>query len=215
MSYNECIRALKKGEKVLIFDSGDREGETDIVQPAKEIDYEDISFMRNNGGGLICVTFPHNVAEELGLPFMSELMKKIGLGESDIPYGAKSSFSIWVNHKETFTGINDKDRAKTARELAKTQKKIKNNEKTEFNKQFRSPGHVPILRGSKGLLKNRKGHTELSMALAKKSGVLETMVICEMLSDKNGKSLSINEAKKFANKRNIPFVEGKEIIKRY
>ena len=30
----------------------------------------------------------------------------------------------------------------------------------DFGKTFRSPGHVCLLRGADGLVKNRRGHTE-------------------------------------------------------
>lgn len=212
MSFKECIEAIKNHEKVMIYDSDDREGEIDIVQPAKHIDYEDIAFMRNYGGGLICVTLPHETTKELGLPLVSELLEKHGFSESKIPYGEKSSFSLWVNHKETFTGITDKDRAKTARELQKNHKKVKEGSKTDFKNQFRFPGHVPILKGAEGLLKNRKGHTELSMALAEKADIDKTMVVCEMLDDETGRALSLADAQELGDEREIPLVRGQKII---
>ncbi len=68
MSLEEAKISLRNGEKILIFDSNEREGETDIVLPARDIDYEDIAFLRKNGGGLICVTMPYEVSEKLSLP---------------------------------------------------------------------------------------------------------------------------------------------------
>ena len=35
-----------------------------------------------------------------------------------IPYDKKSSFSIFINHKDTFTGISDYDRALTSKSFA-------------------------------------------------------------------------------------------------
>ena len=52
-------------------------------------------------------------AHKLGLPFASDVFAATCLGEEigDIPYDRKnhSSFSLWVNHKNTFTGITDRD----------------------------------------------------------------------------------------------------------
>lgn len=213
--FDRAIESLRDGEIVLIFDSKNREGEIDLVVPAQDIGFEDIAFLRKHGGGLICVTVPHYVAKELGLPFMSDVLEKAGFGESKIPYGEKSSFSLWVNHKKTFTGITDKDRALTARKLARTHQKVINGEEIEFNEEFRLPGHVPILRGVEGLLKNRRGHTELSMAMAEMSDTLPCMVICEMLNGKTGDSLSLKKAKAFAERKDLPLVLGEEIIERF
>ncbi|PTD94412.1 3,4-dihydroxy-2-butanone-4-phosphate synthase [archaeon SCG-AAA382B04] len=211
----KAIENLKKGKKVLIFDSGEREGETDIVIPVTNVGFEDIVFMRKSGGGLICVTLPYEVAEKLDLPFMADVLQETGFNESEIPYGADSSFSLWVNHKETFTGITDKDRALTARKLGGIHRKVVRGKEIEFDNYFRIPGHVPILKGAEGLLNNRKGHTELSMALAEMAGILPTMVVCEMLDDETGESLSQDKAKVFSKEKDIPFIEGKKIIKKY
>lgn len=211
----EAIDSFKAGDKVLIFDSSEREGETDIVAPANDVDYEDIVFLREKGGGLVCVTIPYAVCESLGLPYLSEVLGEAGFGESDIPYGEKSSFSVLVNHKDTFTGITDRDRALTARKLSETYLDVVNGNEVVFENRFRVPGHVPILKGSRGLLENREGHTELSMALAEMANVIPVLVVCEILDSETGDSLSFDEAKRFANNKQIPIVKGEKIIENY
>ena len=75
----------------------------------------------------------------------------------------RSSFSIWVNHRKSFTGITDIDRATTISEMAKM---MKEERFEDFGKTFRSPGHVCLLRGADGLVKNRRGHTEIGLPSA-------------------------------------------------
>ena len=41
----------------------------------------------------------------------------------------------------------------------------------DFGKTFRSPGHVCLLRGADGLVKNRRGHTEIGLAMCEMAGV--------------------------------------------
>ncbi|MEM0173991.1 MAG: 3,4-dihydroxy-2-butanone-4-phosphate synthase, partial [Sulfolobaceae archaeon] len=135
----------------------------------------------------------------------SELVKRT-------PYGDEPAFSIWVNHISTKTGISDYDRAKTIRELHNVITLIKVNQeeaKKKFYQEFYSPGHVPILI-SRGINK-RKGHTELVSTLAELLGLERSMVIAEMLDV--GKSLSKEDALKFARSEGLLFIEGKEILK--
>ena len=51
----------------------------------------------------------------------------------------------------------------------------------KFRSNFRTPGHVPILISSKGLLNERKGHTEMSIFLTKIADMTNVTTICEML----------------------------------
>jgi len=222
MSLDEAIDAIRKGKMILLYDSEDREGETDMVIPALHVKPADVSRMRRDGGGLICVAIHSQAAEKLGLPFISEILRSASLDgysslrtlvekKGDIPYDSRSSFSLWVNHRDTFTGITDNDRAQTISKVGEKVKKVMDGEKINFGDEFRSPGHVALLRAASGLLKERRGQTELSIELAIIAGISPSMVVCEMLDDKTGKALSKEDAKKYSIQNNIPFIEGKEI----
>ena len=112
--------------------------------------------MRKDGGGLIFLMTSKQVANKLKLPFLAEMYSCIdekypvlkALIPNDIPYDAKSSFSLYINHRDTFTGITDIDRSLTMKRFAHLTKKIDTLNDglatTMFGKEFRSPGHVPI-----------------------------------------------------------------------
>ena len=218
---DEVIRKIKMGSPVLVYDSKDREGETDIVVASKFVTHDTIKLMRKDGGGLICTTMTYEISQKLGIPFMVDILQKSGyeifkyLYPNDIPYDEKSSFSITINHRKTFTGIPDNDRSLTIREFANFIERMnvldEKSARVEFGKIFRSPGHVHLLISSKNLLKSRRGHTELSTALMIMSGLTPSATIVEMLGD-DGKSLPYNKAKNYAIEHNYPFVEGSEII---
>ncbi len=223
MILEKAIEAIRCGKMILLFDADDREGETDLVIPAQSITPHDVARMRCDGGGLICVAIHAKAAEMLGLPFMSELLKSVSLNghkalrtlvekEGDIPYDARSSFSLWVNHRNTFTGITDNDRAFTINKIGETVQRVLDGEIIDFGHEFRSPGHVALLRAASSLLDERRGQTELSIALALMAGICPSMVVCEMLDAKSGKALSKEEAKKYSLCNNMPFVEGKTIV---
>jgi 3,4-dihydroxy 2-butanone 4-phosphate synthase len=223
MSLNEALDAIKKGKMILLYDADDREGETDLVIPAVSITPADVARMRRDGGGLICVAIHGSAAEKLGLPFISDVLRSVSLNgnkalrtlvekKGDIPYDSRSSFSLWVNHRNTFTGITDNDRALTIKKIGETVQRVLNGEMIDFGEEFRSPGHVALLRAASGLLNERRGQTELSIELALKAGINPSMVVCEMLDDKTGKALSKEDARKYSSKYNMPFIEGKNVL---
>ena len=72
-------------------------------------------------------------------------------------------FYLSINHRETFTGITDRDRALTTRRFAELYSEVKDEDKAieKLGKEFRTPGHIPVCRESHGGLTTRQGHTEV------------------------------------------------------
>lgn len=118
----DAYTALRQGEMVLLYDFDDRECETDLAIRSDMITSRDICQMRNEAGGLICTAIPHLAAQKLGLPFAREVLRNCAMVEKlgDIPYDPSnnSSFSLWVNHRDTFTGITDRDRTTTVNAIS-------------------------------------------------------------------------------------------------
>ncbi len=199
---------MRKPKYFLVYDFPDRENEVDLVIPAELITPADIRLLRKEAGGLICLAVAKEVAHKLSLPFLSDILKDCGfaeLVEKKIPYGERSSFSLSINHVDTFTGITDYDRALTIKKFVEIVKS--KNAKERFYKEFRSPGHVFLLIERE----NRKGHTELSIKLMKKFGYFPCAVICEMLAD-DFRALNKEKALEYARRRGYLFFEGKDLI---
>lgn len=223
-SIKKAIESLKKGEMILLFDAEDREGETDFVIPAGKINTRHIYQMRKDGGGLICVAIHPRAADTLGLPYYADILRhshsyehvrKLAEKEGDITYDSKSSFSLWVNHRDTFTGITDRDRVLTISRLSDFVKNAMNGGKEDLSSEFRSPGHVPLLRAADGLIYERTGQTELSVVLAELADLTPVMAICEMLDGSSGLALSKTDAERYANEHGLVFLEGKDVINEY
>jgi 3,4-dihydroxy 2-butanone 4-phosphate synthase len=216
----KAVEAFKNGEIVLIFDDDNRERETDMIVAAEFITPQYMTTIRNDAGGLVCVPISSEISDQLGIPFMTDMMEAATdkypvLGElspNDIPYDEKSAFSITVNHRKTFTGITDNDRACTIKELGLL---CKNGNFNEFGKYFRSPGHVTLLRAAKDHVLKRRGHTEMSVALAEMAGLTEVAVCCEMMDDATGNSMVTDNVAKYAEKNNLLFLSGAELIEGY
>lgn len=212
----DALTALQEGKFILLYDFDDREGETDFAIRADAVTPAHIVQMRRDGGGLICTAVDPVAAVRLGLPFASDLLSGSGVAEKegDIPYDRKnhSSFSLWVNHRDTFTGITDRDRSLTIKAVADQVRKSLNGGGANFREQFRTPGHVALLRAAEGLLDQRKGQTELSVAMARMAGVTPAITICEMLDSETGYALKKADAIRYAEEHSIVFVEGSEVM---
>ncbi|WP_276299458.1 3,4-dihydroxy-2-butanone-4-phosphate synthase [Halorussus lipolyticus] len=206
-----AIEAFREGSPVLVHDAADREGETDLIYPAGAVTPEDVSRMRNDAGGLVCVALADEVADEFGLPFLEEALDHEASAAHDLGYDERSSFSLPVNHRDTYTGITDEDRATTITKLAEA---AQNPDETDFADEFRAPGHVNVLRAAPGLLGDREGHTELGIALAEAAEREPAVVVCEMLDDKTGGALSPEDAKAYAERHGFPYLEGSAVIER-
>ena len=204
-----AVAAFARGEPVLIHDAADREGETDIVYPAGAVTPEAVARLRNDAGGLVCVALSDAVAEALSLPFMQSVLDHPTSADHELAYDERSSFSLTVNHRDTFTGITDEDRSLTITELAALAAEPSPD---EFADAFRSPGHVHLLRAAPDLLADREGHTELGIALADAADQPPAVVVCEMLDDETGGALSPADARAYAADEGLHYVEGRAIV---
>lgn len=216
-----ALEALRDGDFVLIYDAKGREEETDFVVAAEHVQPAHVHRMRHDGGGLVFLMVHHAIAAKLGLPFLADVFADAAdrwpslarLAPDDIPYDTKSSFSVPVNHRETFTGITDTDRALTIREMASLARDVESMDEADARRtlgaRFRAPGHVAVCRAADGLLRQRRGHTELSVALAEMADVTPVMAGCEMMDI--GEALSRKDAIAYAEEHDLVFLEGQDI----
>ncbi len=226
----QAIRELAQGNFILVYDVDGREEEVDLVCLAEKVTPNHVYHLRNDAGGLICIAMHAKIAEKLGLPFMLEIYSNV-LSQYSIfskispnvacPYGDKPSFSVTINHIDTYTGITDNDRSLTIREFGLLGSQIYQNGakskyyRDKFGEKFRAPGHTHLLIANRQLLKKRLGHTELTVTLALLGGLSPISVLCEMLDGTTGKALSIKKAREYANRNKLIMVKGKEIVEAF
>lgn len=209
---DNTISALKRGKFIVIHDGKGRENEADMVCLAGKITPQMVRQMRKDAGGLICLAIDSASSKRLKIPFAIDVLKSaknpllFKMARGKMKYGDVPAFTISINHLATFTGITDNDRAMTIREFGKLI--ARKGGANDFKKSFRAIGHVFLLT-SRGL-GNRRGHTELSVALSGIAKTAPAMVLCEMLSD-SGRAATYREAEAYAKKHNMPYIEGKQI----
>jgi len=214
MSLESGLHSLQRGEFALLFDSAGRENEIDMVVAAEFVTPEHVARMRQHAGGLLCIAIDNDFGNSLGLQYMHDILAESSTDKEMImglaPYGDRPTFSISVNHYQTYTGITDKDRSLTIQEMAKIFDV--DNKKKKFVSSFKTPGHVPLLLASKGLLDARQGHTEMSIYLTKLAGLKPVTAICEMMDAETYTALSIEKAAKYSKQNAIPLIDGKELL---
>jgi 3,4-dihydroxy 2-butanone 4-phosphate synthase len=219
----EAGRALGRGEPVLIFDAVDREGETDLVYLSELATPELVRLQRRDAGGLICTAISEELRARLGLPYASDLLRVgqeeypilSGLRRQQLRYDVRSAFGVTLNHRTNFTGVPDNDRAMTIRTLGELVREASGWTDAvlgeRFVQAFTSPGHLPVLYAAPALVKERKGHTELAISLARMAGLSESVTVCEMLGDSGG-ARSPEAARRYAQEHGWSFLEGRAII---
>jgi len=226
INVKKIAKILREGKPILVFDEANREGETDIFFSAKYVTHSSIHFLRKNGGGMIFLAAENKVSTELGLPFAQDIYEEASKNGTKfeilktmlshtLPYDKRSSFSVFLNHKDTFTGISDNDRALTATTFAQIFEDVVNSKRLNgqdlLSQNFRIPGHVPVCIADSNLLKSRQGHTELIVALFNLIDMNPIALGCEMVSD-NGTSLSPSAAERWAQSEGYLFLEGQQIV---
>ena len=227
-SVNDAVAAFKAGQPVCLFDSEKREGETDLLFPGAHAQPATMRQLRQDCGGLLFLAIGHDVGEAFGLPFLQDLhtapeavARSPVLGRlitNDLRYDARSAFTLSLNHRDTYTGITDHDRALTTRRFAELTQACmdegwaQDDAMDRLGEEFRTPGHIPVCREAEGGLSVRQGHTELAVGLARLAGMTPVVIGAEMLQPDGDHALSVDDARAWAAQRQIPFIEGAELI---
>ncbi len=221
-----ALDALRDGQIILLYDADGREEETDMVVASQAITPDVVRTMRQDAGGLLCTALAPRVHRALGLPFLTDVVQEAastnpvlkGLLPNDIQYdGSKPAFGLTINHRDTYTGITDADRALTISRLAELASDVdvlgEEAARERLAAEFRSPGHCILLNGADGGLAARQGHTELSLALAEAAGITGSTTVCEMLDPLNGQALKRQDAEAYAKKHGLVFLTGEDVVR--
>ncbi len=157
------IEAIRRGQPVVLCDDEDRENEGDLVFAAQFATPQLVTQMIREAGGLICVALAPSLVRQFALKPM--------VAKNTCPKG--TAFTVSVDAARGIsTGISARDRALAIRLLG---------DKTSRPGDFTAPGHIFPLAARPGLLGERQGHTEASVALASAAELTPAAAICEIL----------------------------------
>ena len=216
--FENAARSLFAGKPILLYDFDDREAETDLIYLAERIDEKAVADLRLNAGAPLTVYISWEMGQTLGLDTYLDFVSKYA--DPNSIYGALSQptpgfdprFSITLDFRENKTGCSHVETARTIRELCSL---LKAGDAKDFARLFRAPGHIPLIVGTKGLLKERNGHTELILALALNQGLFPMVVASEMIDAETGHSTTYGNARKYGEQRGLDFIGGNELMEAY
>ncbi|MFW6190943.1 MAG: 3,4-dihydroxy-2-butanone-4-phosphate synthase, partial [Candidatus Bipolaricaulota bacterium] len=190
----DAIKAIQKGEIVIVVDDESRENEGDFVMAAEKARPEDINFMAKEGRGLVCLPMEPDRLSELELDSM--------VGDNTSHHGTQ--FTVSVDAKRGIsTGISAYDRAKTINDMV--------DEDTDPEDLVR-PGHVFPLRAEEGGVLHRAGHTEAGIDLARLAGLYPAAVLCEIM-DEDGTMARLPALKEIAEQHDLEIISIEDLIK--
>ena len=192
-SIEDAIIDIKAGKPIIIVDDEDRENEGDFFVAAEMATNSNITFMINEGRGLMCTPISKEIANKLSLNMMTE--------NNTDNHG--TAFTVSIDSVNTTTGISAGDRLETILALV--------NEKTK-SEDLRRPGHIfPLVAKKRGVLE-RKGHTEAAVDLSRISGFKETGVIIQILK-KDGTMARRDDLFEISKKHNLKIITIEDLIK--
>jgi len=224
----DAIRAFSQGKPVMVFDSDFREKETDLLWPATAATPAVMRRLRIDCGGLLFLAIGNEIGEMFDLPWLQDLHTHEKLVEdnpvlshlitNDLQYDTRSAFTLSINHRDTYTGITDRDRSLTTKRFGELsgelmEKSISGEDAYKaLGNEFRTPGHIPVCRESPGGLSSRQGHTELAVAIARLAGQVPATIGAEMLQPDGDGALSVEDARSYASKYKIPMITGDDLL---
>ena len=227
-SVQDAIRAFSQGKPVMVFDSDFREKETDLLWPATAASPAVMRRLRIDCGGLLFLAIGDEIGQMFDLPWLQDLHTHQELVNdnpvlshlvtNDLQYDTRSAFTLSINHRDTYTGITDRDRSLTTKRFGELsgelmEKSINGVDAYKaLGNEFRTPGHIPVCRESPGGLSSRQGHTELAVAIARLAGQVPATIGAEMLQPDGDGALSVEDARAYASKHNIPMITGDDLL---
>lgn len=188
----QALEEIKNGNFVVVLDDEDRENEGDLVIAAERATDEKVNFMTKYARGLIC------------MPIVEERLKELNIEQmvNEDTDNHETAFTVSIDYKDTTTGISAGERALTIKKV------LDSNVKGE---DFRRPGHVFPLKGRKGGVLKRAGHTEASIDLARLAGLYPAGVICEIMNE-DGTMARTPQLMEYAKKFNFKIITVADLI---
>lgn len=160
----QALSALRRGLPVIVSDDADRENEADLILVAEMLTAPEMARMIRDGSGIVCLCITQEHAERLALPPMA--------AHNGSRYGTQFTVAIEAAEGVT-TGVSAADRVTTIRAAmavdARPQDLVR-------------PGHVYPIVARPGGLRERRGHTEAAVELARLAGFRPAGVLCELMN---------------------------------
>lgn len=168
-SVPRAVDAVAAGGIVIVLDDEERENEGDLFTAVQTVTPEKVYFMLSRACGQLCVPVAPEIAARLRL---EPIVSTEDLGPA--------AFAVPIDHRECRTGISPEERVRTMQAIV---------DPASRGEDFVRPGHVFPLIARPGGLRQRQGHTEAAVDLARMAGLAPAGVLCEVCS-RDGRTMA-------------------------
>jgi 3,4-dihydroxy 2-butanone 4-phosphate synthase/GTP cyclohydrolase II len=193
LSVEKALEQIRAGQMVIVVDDEDRENEGDLTMAADLVTPEAVNFMARLGRGLICLSLTEEKVAQLALPMMTpENLSLRG-----------TAFTVSIDARDGITtGISARERAHTILTAAAAGARPAD---------LVTPGHIFPLKGRRGGVLVRSGHTEAAIDLARLAGRAPAGVICEIMRE-DGEMARLPDLETFASEHGLGIVRIADLI---
>ncbi|MEQ6289706.1 3,4-dihydroxy-2-butanone-4-phosphate synthase [Vogesella sp. GCM10023246] len=188
-----ALDALRRGLPVIVADDHDRENEADLILAADALSVEEMARMIRDCSGIVCLCLTPEHAARLELPPM--------VPNNGSRYGTAFTVSIEAAEGVT-TGVSATDRTTTIRAAIAPDAKPAD---------LARPGHVYPLIARAGGVRERRGHTESAVELARLAGFSPAGVLCELMNP-DGSMMRGAELDAYAERHGLPQLTVAELV---
>ncbi|MFK4085272.1 riboflavin synthase [Kribbella sp. NPDC020789] len=188
----KVVAQIAAGGGVVVWDPT-LEGEGDVVFAGERFRPQSMTFLLTQACGHTTIPCAPEVLERLEIPRMPGAGDRQGT-RMHVPVDLASSDS---------TGVGAADRAATIRRLAAPD---------AVPGDFLRPGHVFPLAARPGLLAERRGHTEATVALCMAAGLAPVGVCCEVMRP-DGVMADAVDLEQFAMRWELPMIDVHELAR--
>jgi riboflavin synthase alpha subunit len=193
LGVEKIVAQIAAGGAALVWDP-DREGEGDVIVAGFELKPETMTFILTQA------------CSHPTVPCDRARLDRLGIGPMPGP-GDHQGTAMHVSvdlASSPGTGVSAAERAATIRKLASPQARPED---------FVAPGHVFPLAARPGLLRERAGHTEATVALCHAAGLPTVGVCCEVMN-RDGSMAGPAELERFALEWGLPLIDIGELVRR-
>lgn len=180
-----ALSALRLGLPVIVADDADRENEADLILAADALTVPEMARLIRDCSGIVCLCLTPEHAERLQLPPMA--------AQNGSRYGTNFTVAIEAAEGVT-TGVSAADRVTTIRAAIAPDAKPGD---------LVRPGHVYPIVARAGGVRERRGHTEASVELARLAGFSPAGVLCELMNP-DGTMMRGQQVQDYAARHDLP-----------
>jgi 3,4-dihydroxy 2-butanone 4-phosphate synthase/GTP cyclohydrolase II len=193
ISVEQALEQIRDGKMLIVVDDEDRENEGDLTMAADLVTPDAINFMARLGRGLICLSLTEEKVAHLGLTMMTQDNRSL----------RGTAFTVSIDARQGITtGISARERAHTVLTAVAP---------NAVAADLVTPGHIFPLKGRRGGVLVRSGHTEAAIDLARLAGRESAGVICEIMRE-DGEMARLPDLESFALAHGLGIVRIDDLI---